>query len=109
MDTYIPRSLRDDGMIPMNESPSYHQCIHQFVRLDDHHAALTQKDAELARLQAELDRVVKEAVKFSKYIRGRIPISMSTDEINPNAVEEEAIVFLASPLVQAWRARQGKT
>lgn len=51
MNTWIPRSLRDDGMIPMNESPSYHQCVHQFVRLEDHHATLAEKDAEIERLK----------------------------------------------------------
>ena len=50
MEYWMPRSLNDDGMIPMNEAPSYHRCAHQFVRLDDHQSALALKDEEIAAL-----------------------------------------------------------
>jgi len=51
-----------------------------------------------AHLQAELDRVMGEAVGFAGIIKSTRVWAADV---------EQAIQFLTNPLVQSWRARQG--
>lgn len=83
MNTWIPRNLRGDGMISMNDAPSYASFVQQYVLLSDHEQALAkierqnvenlklideehekdlaEKDAEIARWKA---RSWDENVRF---------------------------------------------
>ncbi len=93
-----------------------------WVKHADHEAALAKKDAEIARyktiarqferdwleacnqvdtLQAAIDHVMGEAVKFA------LAVNAADREI-PVTYRRQATSILQLPEVQSWRARQGK-
>lgn len=85
METWIPRLLQDDGMIPMCEAPSYAKTVTQYVTLADHRQALAEKDKQYQQLMAK-------AVRFAEGCN-----------VRSDSVGLEALQFLDSSVVQQWR------
>ncbi len=90
MNAWIPRNLRDDGMIPMNESPSYASFVKQYVLRSDHEQALDEKDKAYQQL-------MEHAVKFAE------AFEVIANDNNITCIEVQR--FLNSPEVQAWKER----
>ena len=116
---YVPRSLRDDGMVPLSEVAHYtHIQFVPYVTLADHEAALAEKDKEIAKVAGERNQTAKEfdvayqaavtykqqrdtliaqAVRFAEYIKNS-PVS--------HVLVKNAQAFLSTPEVQAYPAQQ---
>lgn len=85
---------------------------HCYNLLEEHRAKLqdelAKKDQEIAQLQADLNRVVGEAVWAMKELHNRLcVVDEYNREIKPEREREQQIdTFLTSPIVQALRAKQ---
>lgn len=116
MNTWIPRNLRDDGMISMNEAPSYASFVQQYVLLADHEQALAENVALYAKQSGEVlerltdDFIFRLAEKdhayqqlMEKAIRFAETVVKIHDFCGVESSDIESSMFLNSPEVQAWK------
>jgi len=73
---------------------------YKFIRNhNDYYKELCGMREQIDQLQAELDQVLGDAVGFAGIVKSTRVWAADV---------EQAIQFLTNPLVQTWRARQGK-
>lgn len=109
MKVWIPRNLRDDGMIMVHECYGHHQCEHTYVRVDDHLAALAEKERFLEhqrtatyqavmreqatkKLLSEKEREIERLREWQRIVSGvgtdqEAVVRMAADEYTKTAIE----------------------